>query len=113
MTEHNWKRIAQKFGFADEKTMWEELYVKQGSSIGDLSLRLGFGTHTVKRRLSACHVDIRPRGGNNGSTPPSRNILWHLDQRVVWGSSIKELAWLTGCSSAVICSYKSAARGEV
>lgn len=109
MTEINWKRVALNYGFVDEKTMWEELYVKGKSSIADLSNRLTIGTHTVKRRLAFYHIETRGRGGSNNSTPPRRNVLWHVDQRVVHNSTIKELVWLTGCSPAVISSYKNAA----
>lgn len=108
----NWKKVARDLGFASERDLWETLYVKEENSIEALHDRLGYGTHTIKRRLAACGIDCRGRGGNNNSTPPARDVLFHLDQRVVHFFTIKELSFLTGCSPAVISGYKNNVRGE-
>lgn len=107
----NWKKVARDLGFSSEREMWETLYVKEANSIEALHDRLGYGTHTIKRRLAAVGIDCRSRGGNNGATPPARDVLFHLDQRVVHSVTIKELTWLTGCSPAVISNYKNTTLG--
>lgn len=109
----NWKKVARDAGFNSEKEMWDELYTRTCSSIKNLADRLGFGTYTVKRRLSIHGVVLRSRGGNNGATPPKRDVLFHLDQRVVFNSTIDFLTELTGCSPAVISNYRTRARGGV
>lgn len=108
----NWKKVARELGYTSEREMWEDMYVKQNNSIESLADRLGYGTHTVKRRLDSVGISTRSRGGHNGSTPPSRHILFHLDQRWVHCCTIKEINHYTKCSPAVISCYKSAARGE-
>lgn len=108
----NWKKVARDAGFASEQEMWNELYTNRGASIKDLAERLGFGTYTIKRRLEHHNVPLRGRGGANGGTPPRRNVLFHLDQRVVHDCTITALQELTGCSPAVISNYKQRARGE-
>ena len=112
MSKINWKKVTRTLGFETEHEMWEELYNNQQSSIEDLHERLGFGTHTIKRRLAVCNIALRGRGGNNHSTPPRKDILFHLDQRVVVFSTQKELSFLTGCSPAVISTYKTLSKGE-
>ena len=108
----NWQRLARTLDYPDEVEMWQDLYLRQGLSIPNLGQRLGYGNFTIRRRLLKAGIPLRGQGGNNHPTPPAKNVLFHLDQRVVWGSTIERLKELTGCSVAVISKYKKLVRGE-
>jgi hypothetical protein len=92
-----WKEIANTLGFSDEKSMWEELYVKDKRTIGELAKTLGFGTATLSRRMQLCGIDKRQRGGANS---PSRVAIAiaHLDQRFVRLAKPDEIAKLVDAS---------------
>lgn len=107
----NWQKIARSLGYIDEKNMWYNLYTVDGNSIDNLYQRLGYATHTIRKRLKVCNIEVRSRGGSNGATPPALNILFHIDQRIIWSRTIKELTELTGCSPAVISRYRTTSQG--
>jgi hypothetical protein len=61
----DWKSIAEHSEFADEKTMWQRLYVVKETSIVELGRRFGVSHNAIRDRLIACEIPIRNRGGAN------------------------------------------------
>jgi hypothetical protein len=107
----NWVKVARDLGYTDEKSMWIDLYTTQHFSIEELHRRLNYGMHTIIRRLEHCKIDRRPTGGARYS-PNQRAKLFHLDQRVVWTTTIKELSILLNISTALISKYRNFYEGE-
>lgn len=107
----NWVKVARDLGYPDEKSMWGDLYVTQHLSIEELHKRLNYGMHTIIRRLEHCKIDRRPTGGARYS-PNQRAKLFHLDQRVIWTTTIKELSTLLDISTALISKYRNFYEGE-
>ena len=58
-----WHGYAQEQGFSSEAEMWETIAPSiYPSAIGAL---LGFSGEQVRRRMVACGIKMRPRGGKN------------------------------------------------
>lgn len=60
-----WDTLAKTRGYANEKEMWEGLYVNKIMSIRQLSQLLNFGSATIARRLELCGIKKKGRGGPN------------------------------------------------
>lgn len=63
----SWFDEAAVLGYANEREMLENLYVKQGWSLEKLSVKLGYSIGAMRRHLQAYDIEIRPRGGDNSS----------------------------------------------
>jgi hypothetical protein len=107
----NWEKVARNLSYLDEKSMWVDLYLTQSLSIDEIHKRLDYGTHTIIRRLDHHGINRRSTGGARFS-PNQRGKLFHLDQRVVWFLTIKELSNHTNISTALISKYKNYHEGE-
>lgn len=107
----NWKGLATSLNYTTETEMWQDLYLEQKLTIQQLSLRLGYGTHTIRRRMLLCSIDMRQRGGPRTSAY-NRGKVFHLDQRCVWTMSVQELCKALNVSQDVIYRYKKYLGGK-
>jgi len=72
----NWDPIIKSLGYADEDSMWEDLYVKKELSIGQLAKKLNVSRNTVRASLERANVSMRGRGGPN-------NLKFDLTDEVI------------------------------
>jgi NH3-dependent NAD+ synthetase len=70
----DWNNLAQALKYGDEAEMWKDLYGEKKMSVNVLSAKFGVGVNTVTKRLNACAVEIRKRGGGNYVRIPKEMI---------------------------------------
>jgi transposase len=61
----DWALLATKLGYADEVSMWQDLYTAKGLSVKQLSKKLDISRNTVRLALEDSGIEMRPRGGPN------------------------------------------------
>jgi transposase-like protein len=69
-----WNAIAQRLGYADENSMWRDLYDVKKKSIAALAGELGVSRNTIRHTIRARGIAVRGRGGAN------RNVLDLTDE---------------------------------
>ena len=65
MAKKEWNIVFEALGYESEKAMLEDLYVKQGMSVNDLSRHLGYSRNSIRLRLVEHKIKTRSRGGAN------------------------------------------------
>jgi len=63
--QKSWQKIAEKFGFKDEREMFESFYLDRKQSLSQIGKNLDFTVMTIKYRLEKINIERRSRGGPN------------------------------------------------
>ena len=63
--QKEWQKIAESFGFNNEKEMLESLYLDRKYSLSQIGKSLGVTMMTIKYRMEKLSIERRSRGGPN------------------------------------------------
>jgi hypothetical protein len=100
----DWNDLAFSIGFDSELEMFFILYEVKGMSLNKLSRFLGFSPSCISKRLRACGVTTRPKGGPNNDGEIGIKLS-HLDPRLVHLSKPQHLATLLSAAEITIYKY--------
>jgi len=102
-TNDRYDFYAKQLGFTSEKEMLEQLY--EGHSIPEVAEVLKVATGTVLKRLEACGIPRRNRGGLV-KISQVRYKLFHVDQRVVHVYGLTQASATLGVSTSTLYKYR-------
>src|ERR1700741_40105 len=92
-------------GYANKRTMLEELYTHEGLAIREIAERLGVGTATVERWMVGLDIPKRGRGGDN--MPAKLGWKIHrLDPRDITHMTVRDLARLVQASESYVWKFR-------
>lgn len=101
----DWGRFASRWGYKDEVDMFTDLYLTQKLSYSQLADRFDVSMGSIVVKMKSLGIKARPKGGaqNPGY---SRKRMWFLDQRAVYGMSLKKFVLYARVSQSVVYSYR-------
>ena len=106
----DWHGIARSLGYDSEKEMFYDLYIVEEMSLAQIGRRLGFGNTILRRRITACGINLRGQGGPNNLSRLNRK-LHYADQRLIFKTPLPQVAKMFKVHAPSVWKYRKLVTG--